>query len=90
MVEPGPGNFPGKCIKFGREKLYEELRKLFKEYLDQSKAPEDWNTYITTIDKEGDKRKCEHYHLQRYEKYIWRKLRRFGLKLVQIISICGC
>jgi len=58
----GPGDIPIELIKSVSQKLLEMITILLKKIITGGKVPEEWKVaIITSIHKEGDKRKCENY-----------------------------
>jgi len=56
----GPGDIPIKLIKNDGQKLLEMITILLNKIINGEKVPEEWKVVIiTSIHKEGDKRKCE-------------------------------
>lgn len=59
---PGPGDIYGELIKYGSNKLMDNLQKLFQKCLNKQTIPAEWKiTYLTPIFKKGDRNNCENY-----------------------------
>jgi hypothetical protein len=58
----GPRDIPIELIKSGGQKLLEIITILLNKSINGEKVPEEWKVaIITSINKKGDKRKCENY-----------------------------
>jgi hypothetical protein len=58
----GPGDIPIELIKSGGQNLLEMITILLNKIINGEKVPEEWKVaIITSINKKGDKRKCENY-----------------------------
>jgi len=59
---PGPGDIYGELIKYGSNKLFYHLAKLFQTCINKQEVPEEWKeSHLTTIFKKGDRNKCDNY-----------------------------
>jgi len=60
--DAGKGDIPIKMIKSSGQKLLEMITILLNKIIIGGKVPEEWKVAIlTSIHKNGDKRKCENY-----------------------------
>ena len=58
----GSGDIPIQLIKSGSQKLLEMITILLNKIINGGKVPKEWKVaIITSIHKNGDKRKCESY-----------------------------
>ena len=58
----GPGDISIEFIKSGGQKLLQMITILLNKIINGEKVPEEWKiAIITSINKKGDKRKCENF-----------------------------
>lgn len=58
----GPGGIAPELIKYGSEKLFRMIHRMFQRALNEDQLPKEWTeAYIVSIFKKGDRRRCENY-----------------------------